>query len=343
MPAKLKKDRVAIPVGKYRARRRRNYRLFREDYDNWKQITGSLKGRTIGQKRVKHSLWKNLQQQGLIGRVMGNSGPASNEGGNKIFIEIDKIFRTKDYSTEQMTFLEELEKMMDKYSTETGRGNGNPANIMFTDKWAWTGKGKIRRERPVYGHYLTEFYVEYRNEFKNENLKPVDASWYSYNEGEAKPPMWQALYGEGTVMGKNSKSLHIIIKEAIKNFDELDLRFDKSTPIPIEGQGSADLALEIGEIKMLFTAMVRDPEFTTAQGNFATTRARTRIKNAEIDLESRREVNAIKRIERELGEIPNDIETIFITMSRRQMLHMAKKVGWEKYRDKFMKERGKKE
>jgi len=341
MPKLLRKDRVKIPVGKYRAVSRRNYRLFKEDYDNWKQICSSAKGSSWGQKRAKYSLFEHVQKQGITPRIMENSGPATDEGGNAILTQIDKIFTTKDYSEEQLALL----KGLLEYMNNVKGGNiddANPSDIMFTDKVRWTKQGKVTREKPVYGHYATAKYAGYRNKFKGDNVKAVSSDWYSYNKGEAKPPMWQALYGDGTVLGKNTKSLHVIIKEAIDNFDELDLRFDKSTPIPIEGQGSADLALEIAEIKNMFNAMVRDEEFTTAAGNFSTTKAQTVIRNQEIDLQNRREVNAIKRIDKELGGIPNDIDSIFITMSRRQMLNMAKKVGWERYRDKFMAKRGKK-
>tara|TARA_R110002020_G_C16291035_1_gene772441 strand:+ start:792 stop:1859 length:1068 start_codon:yes stop_codon:yes gene_type:complete len=338
----LRKDRVKIPVGKYQAVSRRNYRLFKEDYDNWKNVCSSAKGSSWGQKRAKYSLFEHVQKQGITPRVMGNSGPESDEGGNQILLQVDNIFRTKDYSPEQLQLLKGLVEYMDNVSKGNVQG-ANPSDIMFTDKRDWNDAGKILRERKVYGHYATKNYAGYRNKFKNDNVKPVDASWYSYNKGEAKPPMWQALYGDGTVLGKNTNSLHKILKEAIDNFDELDLRFDKSTPIPIEGQGSADLALEITEIKNMFNAMVRDEDYTTKAGNFSTTKAQTVIRNQQIDLKNRREVNAIKRIDKELGGIPNDIDTIFITMSRRQMENMANKVGWKKYRDKFMAKRGKKD
>ena len=339
MPKLLRKDRVKIPVGKYQAVSRRNYRLFKEDYDNWKQVCSSAKGSSWGQKQAKFSLYEHVQKQGVTPRVMENSGPRTDEGGNAILMQIDKIFLTKDYSDEQLALLKGLVEYMDSVSKGSVE-YANPSDIMFTESQRWTDTGKVTRERPVYGHYATATYAKYRNKFKNDNVKPVDRGWYSYTKGEAKPPMWQALYGDGTVLGKNSKSLHNILKDAVSNFGELDLRFDKSTPIPIEGQGSADLALEITEIKNMFNAMVRDEDYTTRDGNFSTTKAKTVISNQEIDLQSRREVNAIKRIDKELGGIPNDIDSIFITMSRRQMLHMAKKCGWEKYRDKFMAKRG---
>jgi hypothetical protein len=93
----------------------------------------------------------------------------------------------------------------------------------------------------------------------------------------------------------------------------------------------------------MFKMMVDHEDYTTASGNFATTRAATQIKNVPIMLKTNREVNIVKRIADEMGGIPNDIEKIFITMSRRQMANMAKLAGWKPHPDSTYMKRKKRE
>jgi len=329
----IKKDRVTVAVGKYRLHSKRNYRLFTEDWKEWKRTMKSLKGNTIGQHQVTADLFQVLERQGFVGRWAGNSGPTAAPWPKEIFDDfkqIDDVFRRQDYTEKHLQMLVDLEKKMGEFQTNKDEHNGNPANILFTEPRNWDDEdGEIADYQPVYGHYLSRNYCDYRNDWKDANITPVDESWYSYNRGEAKPPMWLALYGTGIVLGKNVHSLQKIIQDAIKDLGELDLTLDKNTPIPIHGQGSAKLALEIKEIRKMFKLMVEHEGYTTAQGNFSTTRASTVIKNTPIRIHGQREVNLIKRIETEFGAIPNDIDLIYITMSRRQMLHMAKEMGWK--------------
>ena len=344
---KLKKDRVTLALGKYKLHSRRNYKLFTKDWVEWKRATKGLKGATIGNYKLSESLYDMVRNQGFKGRQAQNSGPNAEPWSREAMDAMDDIgelFRTQDYEESHLDKLKALDKQMDEWSVNTEAGSGNAANILFTEPRNWDDEdGTIGDYQEVYGHYMTEKYCRYRNAWKDADLKPVDSSWYSYSKGEAKPPMWQAMYGEGNIVGRNSLSLHKIIKNAIKDLDSLDFELDANTPIPIHGQGSAKLALEIAEIARMFKFMVDHEEFTTPSGNFATTRAASSIKQTPILIRNQREVNLIKRIEKDLAGIPNDIEKIYITMSRRQMAHMAKLAGWKPHKDSAYMKRKKRE
>jgi hypothetical protein len=344
---KLKKDRVTLALGKYKLHSRRNYKLFTKDWVEWMRTTKGLKGATIGNYKLSESLYDMVRNQGIAGRQAGNSGPDSepwSRDAMDTLEEIGKLFKTQDYEDAHLDKLKALDKQMDAWSVNTEQGNGNAANILFTEPRNWDDEdGTIGDYQPVYGHYMTEKYCDYRNDWKNANLKPVSSDWYSYSKGEAKPPMWQAMYGGGNIVGRNSLSLHQIIKNAIKDLDSLEFELDPNTPIPVHGQGAAKLAMEIAEIRKMFKMMVSHEEYTTPSGNFATTRAASQIKNIPIMIHNQREVNLIKRIEKDLGAIPNDIDKIFITMSRRQMVHMAKLAGWEPHEDSVYMKRKKRE
>jgi len=344
---KLKKDRVTLALGKYKLHSRRNYKLFTKDWVEWMRTTKGLKGATIGNYKLNESLYDMVRNQGIAGRQAGNSGPDSEPWSREAMDtleEIGKLFKTQDYEDAHLDKLKALDKQMDAWSVNTEQGNGNAANILFTEPRNWDDEdGTIGDYQKVYGHYMTEKYCDYRNDWKDANLKPVSSDWYSYSKGEAKPPMWQAMYGEGNIVGRNSLSLHQIIKNAIKDLDSLEFELDPNTPIPVHGQGAAKLAMEIAEIRKMFKLMVSHEEYTTPSGNFATTRAASQIKNIPIMIHNQREVNLIKRIEKDLGAIPNDIDKIFITMSRRQMVHMAKLAGWEPHEDSAYMKRKKRE
>ena len=344
---KLKKDRVTLALGKYKLHSRRNYKLFTKDWVEWMRTTKGLKGATIGNYKLNESLYDMVRNQGIAERQAGNSGPNSEPWSREAMDtleEIGKLFKTQDYEDAHLDKLKALDKQMDAWSVNTEQGNGNAANILFTEPRNWDDEdGTIGDYQPVYGHYMTEKYCDYRNDWKDANLKPVSSDWYSYSKGEAKPPMWQAMYGEGNIVGRNSLSLHQIIKNAIKDLDSLEFELDPNTPIPVHGQGAAKLAMEIAEIRKMFKLMVSHEEYTTPSGNFATTRAASQIKNIPIMIHNQREVNLIKRIEKDLGAIPNDIDKIFITMSRRQMVHMAKLAGWEPHEDSAYMKRKKRE
>lgn len=341
---KLKKDRVTLALGKYKLHSRRNYKLFTKDWVEWMRTTKGLKGATIGNYKLSESLYDMVRNQGMAGRQAGNSGPNAETWSREAMDtleEIGKLFKTQDYEDAHLDKLKALDKQMDGWRVNTEAGNGNAANILFTEPRNWDDEdGTIGDYQQVYGHYMTEKYCDYRNDWKDAGLKPVDSGWYSYSKGEAKPPMWQAMYGEGNIVGRNSLSLHQIIKNAIKDLDSLEFELDPNTPIPVHGQGAAKLAMEIAEIRKMFKMMVSHAEYTTPSGNFATTRAASQIKNIPIMIHNQREVNLIKRIEKDLGAIPNDIDKIFITMTRRQMAHMAKLAGWEPHKDSvYMKRR----
>jgi len=328
----LKKDEVTFTFGKYKATATRDFKSFAEGYKIWRSTCRGLRGNAIGVSKAKKSLLGLVVGMGKVGRVAGNGGPKNNLGWANINTELTKIFSLKggrEIKDTQLELLEDLDNMLEEYKESDSPAN--PANIVFEEPLNWDDEsGKVSERRKVYGHYLTEEYVEYRNEHKNANLSTdVDTNWYSYaQDGSARPPMWQALFSEDTIEGKPSKGLQYVVKDAIKSFANLGLSFRKDTPIPIQGRGSGAAALKIPEIKSMFTAFARDDEFTTPAGNFSTDKAERIIRNTPINLTTKQHQNVLRSIESDL-KIPNEIEEVYIKMSRRQMKNMAILAGWK--------------
>lgn len=327
----LKKDEVTFTFGDYKATATRNFKTFSESYMIWRRTCSGLRGKAIGVSKAKKSLLGLIVGMGKVGRVAGNSGPMNDVGWSYIDSQLRKIFSLKGgrtIDTEQLQLLKTLDKLLEEYKKPNSPAN--PANISFEEPLNWDDEtGEVLERRNVYGHYLSEDYVDYRNEFKDAKLTPVDTSWYAYSDdGSAKPPMWQALFSETGILGKESKGLHQVVKDAIDSFANLGLSFKKDTPIPIQGRGSGTAALKIPEIKSMFTAFARDDEFTTPAGNFSTDKAARIIRNTPINLTTKEHQNVLRSIESDL-KIPNEIEEVYITMSRRQMKNMAVLAGWK--------------
>ena len=327
----VKKDEVTFTFGKYKATATRDFKSFAESYKIWRRTCSGLRGRAIGVAKTKKSLLGLIVGMGKLGRIAGNSGPMSDRGWTYIDTELRKIFSLKggrQIDKGQLDLLKNLDNLLEEYKKPNSPAN--PANIVFEEPLNWDDEtGEVLERRKVYGHYLTEDYVEYRNEFKGTKLTAVDKSWYSYqDDGSARPPMWQALFGEDKILGKESKGLQQVVKDAIESFANLGLSFRKDTPIPIQGRGSGAAALKIPEIKSMFTAFARDDEFTTPAGNFSTDKAARIIRNTPINLTTKQHQNVLRQIESDL-KIPNEIEEVYIKMSRGQMKNMAILAGWK--------------
>jgi len=327
----LKKDEVTFTFGKYKATASRDFKTFAESYNVWRRTCSGLRGKAIGVSKAKKSLLGLVVGMGKVGRVAGNSGPMNDVGWTYIDNELRKIFSLKggrEIKDSQLELLKNLDNLLEDYKKPNS--SANPANIVFEEPLNWDDEsGEVIDRREVFGHYLTEDYVDYRNEFKDAKLTAVDNSWYSYtNDGSARPPMWQALFSEDKILGKESKGLQQVVKDAIKSFANLGLSFRKDTPIPIQGRGSGAAALKIPEIKSMFTAFARDDEFTTPAGNFSTDKAERIIRNTPINLTTKQHQNVLRSIESDL-KIPNEIEEVYIKMSRRQMKNMAVLAGWK--------------
>ena len=89
----------------------------------------------------------------------------------------------------------------------------NPRNIVFEDPFDFDRKTlEIDETTPVYGHYITPKYIRWWRSRARRNEKvavpaEVPEHFFSYIEGDARPPLWQALFGDGTEIPFKSHGL----------------------------------------------------------------------------------------------------------------------------------------
>ena len=294
----------------------------REMYNAWEKETADLEGEAIGSV-TGLNLFDMIKAQGMTGRLRGAGPNLPNKGGVEIFNELKEIFTAKEFSPEQFDFLEDLDKMMTTYSGD--EHPLNPANIRFDDPFDSDDKGRTLTPKEVYGHYRTENYED-AQAAKGRDRPAVSDSWYNGDKGQAQPPMWQAMYGDGTGDKFNGISLHQVVKKAIKNFDDIELEITKENPLDLTTRrlGTprvAKILLTIPNIKSIVNVHIqrlkRNPTKTFPAKSCKSAMEANAIKLGARGSEGVKTILGIRGMKQ-------DIKEMYVKISWRQCNNMAK-------------------
>lgn len=326
---RLKKDEPVISMGTGKSRVEYDGEGFAELYNKWKSKAKSITASQMGVSRFTGKLYDMLMRHGIDGRIMGNSGPKETPGLAKELEFLDRLAQQPKFTPEEA---KELKRVIGILNAHGGTDSDlNPRNIKFEGIVGIKSRTKKPVKKTIYGHYRTDDYVEYRTDYKNkvENIKAVDDDWWDTSKGVATPPMWQAIYGDGNLQPFNAPGLVMVITEGVKAINNAVHHVEEDAPVKIERAGAAKFAYEgISEIRQMMKIMVKDDEFTTKNGNFATTRARTRLMGTPINVRNNTESEKVKTLLNAKGT-PGFVEDFYIYISRRQVNHMAKLAGWK--------------
>ncbi len=194
----------------------------------------------------------------------------------------------------------------------------NLGNIVFPNPVDWSeDTGRVLDTEPVYGHYRTDEYETVRD-LKDEDVPAVSSEWYNDSKNAATPPFWQALYGKGTNAPFNSPSLHMIIKQAIKDIEDAPIIINKDNPVPIEGKKAATTALTISVLRAIVETELNNG---TEGKSFPDSKVRRLIVGQAQNIKNEKESDAVESLKR--INVPNDIEECWFKLSRRQVKLMA--------------------
>jgi len=185
--------------------------------------------------------------------------------------------------------------------------------------------------KPVYGHYRTRKYVNYRNRRKGKDeFHAKDEKWYSDKPDDAKPPMWQCLYGKGDSLLGFKESLNQIVEDMIEALDEGEIVITKDTPLPIENKGAAEKIFNgIPEVREWFERAVKNPQYRSKTGKFSSDAASRFWRTTPIQLVNEDESDTIKEIMGVVAEkYPADIVEVPLKISRTQCGHIARLAGF---------------
>ena len=157
-----------------------------------------------GGKQNAKSLYETVLQHGTAkySRQRGGRG-LSDKAGGYVLGELEEFAKLDSLDEIDDRQLRSFKKIMTDIQAKDSELN--PANIEFRGIVGYSKKGgkkEIKRDL-VWGHFLTPAYHQYRKDKAEENneryeMPPPDPKWTSLkNDGSARPPLWEALFGEG--------------------------------------------------------------------------------------------------------------------------------------------------
>tara|TARA_R110000823_G_scaffold13572_9_gene44982 strand:+ start:1493 stop:2683 length:1191 start_codon:yes stop_codon:yes gene_type:complete len=325
---------------------------FTKQYESWKKMAESVSAEDM---KMLHpttqdlNLLKFTENSGVLSRIYVTknmqSPKSKGQGGVRIIQELNKILVSKsDLKDEQIIFMENLITELEKHNLPSA--DTNPANIMFSDPVDLTPKGYIEKDEPVYGHYRTVNYQEWRSTKKDkdsktfENVPAVDDDWYSYTkDGSARPPAWQILFAENA----NYKPFqHIGLLKVCKNnlevLNNLEWNVDPSDPIPVTGSKVARKLYEgIDTIRDEVDSWATEGSdgLLNTNGFLYGNEASRALATVPIELDTNSEVKIIQ----ELIGLGFDVDTIYLNVTPTQcknMLNMSDK--YKKYKREMTRE-----
>tara|TARA_R100000406_G_scaffold61315_1_gene42654 strand:+ start:1350 stop:2783 length:1434 start_codon:yes stop_codon:yes gene_type:complete len=157
-----------------------------------------------GGKQNAKSLYETVLQHGTAkySRQRGGRGGGDKAGGY-VLGELQEFAKLDSLDEIDYNELRGFKKVMTDIQAKGSELN--PANIEFRGIVGYSKKGgkkQIKRDL-VWGHFLTPAYHRYRVDKAKENnerydMPPPNPKWTSLkNDGSARPPLWEALFGQG--------------------------------------------------------------------------------------------------------------------------------------------------
>jgi hypothetical protein len=166
-------------------------------------IPAGISGKTgVNRKASVKTLYDTVANHGL--RLTRKEGGGRGVGGGYILQELIKMAEQDEIDEDDIDDLEDFASDMERFMAK--KSTLNPANIVFNGVVGFEklkgGKRKVERGK-VWGHFLTPAYHAFRKEKAERNnetydMPAPDPKWTSLkDDGSARPPLWQALFGEG--------------------------------------------------------------------------------------------------------------------------------------------------
>jgi len=342
-----------VTIGNFKGNLNIDVGELKERFVAWRDTCKKLKGEAIGTSRTKDNLFGMIKKHGVAKRIVfDKKGSRESQkmakavGGAHLIPLVEQLFTKSKFDPNTINAVVEIKRLMDDY----GRPESplNPRNITFNgiDEVAdepMKMRGKVVKDKngkpvyklehsPVYGHYRTKKYVQYRNVYKDKDeFYAKDHKWYSDVKGTAEPPMWQCLYGKGAGKLGFRESLNELVDDMIESLQNAEIEITKETPVPIEGEGAArKIYNDIEVVRDWFDEAVNNPKYRTRTGKFSTDATSRLWRNRMVKLEDDDESDTIKEIIGIVAErYPADITEVPLKISRRQCGHIAVMAGFK--------------
>ena len=175
---------------------------FTKMFNTWKSKcenakAGTSKTGTTG--ATMENLYLFVKNHVVADVMRKNSPNQDGQGATNIINRLDLITRKEEVATEKdIKNIKNFAKLLSKVKEDV---NLNPANIPFTTPEDIVGgRAKYPKEPNTFGHYRTPLYNKLAG-LKGQAKIRVPSSYYSSGRDfSARPPMYQALFGDGNVV-----------------------------------------------------------------------------------------------------------------------------------------------
>lgn len=291
-----------------------------------------------------------VQKHGVAQRERAKSPIGLEFSGKKILDELEKFKRFDTGSKVSLVGLQQftvLKEWMEQVDRGSGRfGRFNPRNIPFQGIEDVDDNGRGIRPYDMFGHYRTPVFED-----KMAILNPggdysaVNKDWYSTSINTAKPPLWQAMYGDGSVNDafQGTKSLIQIVRKADEVYDLIrkNLKIGVGTdPVVLTGKGTGVTAYEIDEFKKyadrVAANMDRNPtnsKYITKSGNLKWRMVQKEIGQMLVRFDTQKEKAFAKKALEQINlKLPQGMQVVegYVTFGPKQVNQLIYKAGDER-------------
>ena len=292
-----------------------------------------------------------VQKHGVAQRERAKSPIGLEYSGKKILDELDNFKKFDTGSKVSLVGLQEF-KVLRAWMDEVDKGGNstysrsNPRNIPFQGIEDVDDNGRGIAPYDLFGHYRTPVFED-----KMAILNPggdysaVNDKWYSTSQDTAKPPLWQAMYGDGSVDDafSGSKSLIQIVRKADEVYDLIrkNLKIGAGTdPVVLDGAGTGVTAYEVDEFKKYADSvaanMDRNPtnsKYITRAGNLKWRLVQKEIGQMLVRFDTQKEKAFAKQALNKINlKLPEGMEVTegYVTFGPKQINQLIYKAGDER-------------
>jgi len=192
---------------------------WRELYHEWENLAKSLSGEDLGVGMVENyggisderNMYEWLEMQRFNdGTEMESQRYRSNSCNIVPILDRLKMSSDGNLELEIIIQISQISELL-RYLSDNGDGRIlNPRNVRFDNPIDYDDKGRTTQKKEIYGHYRTDEYEDAQGA-KGRDRPAVSDTWYNESMGQAKPPIWQALYGDEECDMFSAPSLQVVI------------------------------------------------------------------------------------------------------------------------------------
>jgi len=311
---------------------------FSDEYVAWERAAGKFK---LNTGRTSTNILEFIGNMGKVGRAQADGSKKPAESPLQQYLAKAKNAGKKGFFTPaQIQAVADLQTyLQDAMNSPTSKVN--PANIKFNDITSYDQQGKILGRRDIFGDFRTPKYVKFQRRHKDRTVERVPSHYYNTKAGKAKPPVWQALFGDGGLDFKHPSLLQLckefteaIPKAEFINTPQKPLRLEKLERGAKRGVAAKWVYENLSAFKSWFDSKVRDPAYTFERsGNFLDRKVHKEL----IDEKSKTAKISFKLSDAEsekllawLGsKVKLDLDNVYLSISRRQLRNMAEIAGFK--------------